>query len=39
MKQNVGRIAVEGKHIIKDFQIGSTNTKVLRDISLQVMQW
>ncbi len=38
MKQNVGRIAVEGKHIIKDFQIGSTNTKVLRDISLQVMQ-
>ena len=38
MKQNVGRIAVEGKHIIKDFQIGSTTTKVLRDISLQVMQ-
>ncbi len=38
MKQNVGRIAVEGKHIIKDFQIGSMTTKVLRDISLQVMQ-
>lgn len=38
MKQNVGRIAVEGKHIIKDFQIGSTTTKVLRNISLQVMQ-
>ena len=38
MKQNIGRIAVEGKHIIKDFQIGSTTTKVLKDISLQVMQ-
>ena len=38
MKQNAGKIAVEGKHIIKNFQIGSTTTKVLRDISLQVMQ-
>jgi putative ABC transport system ATP-binding protein len=38
MKQNVGKIAVEGKHIIKNFQIGSTITKVLRDISLQVMR-
>ena len=38
MKQNAGNIAVEGKHIIKNFQIGSTTTKVLRDISLQVMR-
>ncbi len=38
MKQNIGKIAVEGKHIIKNFQIGSTTTKVLKDISLQVMQ-
>ena len=38
MKQNAGKIAVEGKHIIKNFQIGSTTTKVLKDISLQVMQ-
>lgn len=38
MKQNAGKIAVEGKHIIKNFQIGSTTTKVLRDISLQVMR-
>lgn len=38
MKQNVGKIAVEGKHIIKNFQIGSTTTKVLKDISLQVIQ-
>ena len=36
MKQNVGKIAVEGKHIIKDFQTGSTTTKVLKDLSLQV---
>lgn len=36
MKQNVGKIAVEGKHIIKDFQIGNTTTKVLKDLSLQV---
>ena len=38
MIQNIGRIAVEGKHIIKNFQIGGTTTKVLKDISLQVMQ-
>ena len=38
MKQNAGKIAVEGKHSIKNFQIGSTTTKVLRDISLQVMR-
>ena len=38
MKQIVGKIAVEGKHIIKDFRLGATTTKVLKDISLQVMQ-
>lgn len=38
MKQAVGRIAVEGKHIVKEFHLGVTTTKVLRDISLQVMQ-
>ena len=38
MKQNVAKIAVEGKHIIKDFRMGNTTTKVLKDISLQVMQ-
>lgn len=38
MKQNVSKIAVEGKHIIKDFRMGNTTTKVLKDISLQVMQ-
>lgn len=38
MKQAVGKIAVEGKHIVKDFRLGTTTTKVLKDISLQVMQ-
>ena len=38
MKSFVGNIAVEGKHIIKDFRLGDTTTKVLKDISLQVMQ-
>lgn len=38
MKALVGNIAVEGKNIIKDFQIGDTKTRVLRDISLKVLQ-
>lgn len=38
MKSIVGNIAVEGKHITKDFRLGDTTTKVLKDISLQVMQ-
>ena len=38
MKSFVGNIAVEGKHIIIDFRLGDTTTKVLKDISLQVMQ-
>lgn len=38
MKQSTGGVAVEGRHIIKNFCIGSTPTKVLKDISLQVMQ-
>lgn len=38
MKPFVGNIAVEGKHIVKDFRLGNTTTKVLKDISLQVMQ-
>lgn len=38
MEQKSGNIAVEGKHIVKDFQIGSTTTKVLKDLSLQVAQ-
>ncbi len=38
MRQGIGTIAVEGKHIAKDFRLGDTTTKVLKDISLQVMQ-
>ena len=38
MKQGIGNIAVEGKHIVKDFRLGATTTKGLKDISLQVMQ-
>ena len=38
MKQGVGNIAVEGKHITKDFRLGAETTRVLKDISLQVMQ-
>lgn len=38
MKQTVGKIAVEGKHIVKEFRLGATTTRVLRDISLQVMR-
>ena len=38
MNQGIGNIAVEGKHIVKDFRLGATTTKGLKDISLQVMQ-
>lgn len=38
MKSLVGNIAVEGKHIVKDFRLGNTTTKVLKDVSLQVVQ-
>ncbi len=38
MKPFVGNIAVEGKHILKDFRLGDTTTKVLKGVSLQVMQ-
>ena len=38
MKHSTGGIAVEGRHIIKNFRVGNTATEVLKDISLQVMQ-
>lgn len=38
MKSLIGNIAVEGKHIVKDFRLGDTITKVLKGVSLQVMQ-
>ena len=38
MKSITGNIAVEGKNIVKDFIIGDTTTKVLKDISLKVLK-
>lgn len=38
MKQTPANIAVEGKHIVKDFRLGSETVKVLKDISLQILQ-
>ncbi len=38
MKPLIGNIAVEGKHIVKDFRLGNTTTEVLKGISLQVIQ-
>ena len=35
MKQPVGRIAVEGKHIVRDFRLGTATTRVPKgDISI-----
>lgn len=38
MKSDVKHIAIEGKNIIKDFQIGNSKTRVLKDISLKILQ-
>ncbi len=38
MKQSAGPIAVEGRHIVKDYRIGTQTTTVLNDISLQIEQ-
>ena len=32
------KVAIEGKNIIKDFQLGDTKTRVLKNISLKVIQ-
>lgn len=36
MNEKRKETAIEGRHIVKDFQIGSTTTNVLKDISLSV---
>lgn len=38
MKMGNNNVAVEGKNIIKNFQIGDTTTKVLKGISLKVRE-
>lgn len=32
------KVAIEGKNLVKDFQVGDTKTRVLKNISLQVLQ-
>lgn len=38
MQSFVDKIAIEGKEIVKDFRIGDTTAKVLKGISLKVLQ-
>ncbi|MCC0718993.1 ABC transporter ATP-binding protein [Clostridioides sp. ZZV14-6105] len=38
MKTSYKSIAIEAKNIIKEFKVGNITTKVLKDISLQVMK-
>ncbi|MBY2478346.1 ABC transporter ATP-binding protein [Clostridioides difficile] len=38
MKTACNRLAVEAKNIIKEFKIGNTTTRVLKDVSLQIMK-
>ena len=38
MKPITGNIAIEGKNIMKDFKIGGTTTRVLKNVSLKVLK-
>lgn len=38
MKSDVNQIAIEGKNIIKDFQVGNSKTRILKNISLTVQK-
>ncbi|NSJ57026.1 ABC transporter ATP-binding protein [Enterocloster clostridioformis] len=38
MKPITGNIAIEGKNIVKDFKIGETITRVLKNVSLKVLK-
>lgn len=38
MKTACNSLAVEAKNIIKEFKIGNTTTRVLKDVSLQIMK-
>lgn len=37
-KMKTFAIAIEGKNLVKDFHLGNTTTKVLKNVSLQVLQ-
>ena len=38
MRELTEKIVIEGKSIVKDFQLGDTRTRVLKSISLKVSQ-
>lgn len=38
MKSITGNIAIEGKNIVKDFELGNTTTRVLKDVSIKVLK-
>lgn len=38
MNTLINNIAIEGKNIVKDFRLGDTTTRVLKDVSLKVLQ-
>ena len=38
MRELTEKVAIEGKNIVKDFQLGDTRTRVLKSISLKVSQ-
>ena len=38
MKQKTGRVAVEGRNIVKDFHNGGAGTRVLNGVSLKIDQ-
>lgn len=38
MKSITGNIAIEGKNIVKDFELGNTTTRALKDVSIKVLK-
>lgn len=38
MKSITGNIVIEGKNIVKDFELGNTTTRVLKDVSIKVLK-
>lgn len=38
MKSLVDNVVIEGKNLVKNFKIGDTTTRVLKDVSLKVLQ-
>ena len=38
MKTLAGNIAIEGRNIVKDFRVGDTTARILKNVSIQVLQ-